>query len=103
MYGLLIEHQTLSGKREEVEGVWQTHMQPAIATNPGHLAYAYSFGQDDDTITAYQVYASKAEAQAFLKHPSYKAYLEASRPLLSGEPKVTALDVRWLKSTSAEA
>ena len=102
MYGLLIEHRARSGKRDEVERLWQTHMRPAISANPGHLAYAYSFGQDDDVIIAYQVYASKAEAQAFLKHRSYKTYLEASRPLLSGEPKVTALDVRWLKPTSAE-
>lgn len=97
MYGLLIEHRTLAGKRDEVRKIWETHMQPAIAANSGHEAYAYSFGQDDDVIAAFQVYTSQTEAEAFLKTPAYGEYLEASRPFLAGEPKVTVLDVHWLK------
>lgn len=97
MYGLLIEHRTLAGKRDDVRKIWEKHMQPAISANPGHVAYVYSFGQNDDVITAFQVYTSKSEADAFLKHSSYGEYLEASRPLLAGEPKVTVLDVLWQK------
>lgn len=97
MHGLLIEHTTMTGQRATVRDIWEKHMQPAIAANAGHLAYAYSFGQDDDMITAFQVYASKTEAEAFLEHPSYLEYLEASRPFLTGAPKETILDVLWLK------
>ena len=55
MHGLLIEHTTMTGKRATVRDIWEKLMQPAIAANAGHLAYAYSFGQDDDMITAFQV------------------------------------------------
>lgn len=97
MHGLLIEHTTLPGKRKAVREIWEKLMLPIVAANPGHLAYAYSFGQNDDTITAFQVYASRAEAEAFLARPSYLEYLKASRPFLAGAPRVAVLDVLWLK------
>ena len=33
---LIIKHQTQPGKREEVRKVWEKHMAPAIASNPGY-------------------------------------------------------------------
>lgn len=97
MHGLLIEHTTIAGKRDTVREIWERLMRPAIAGNPGHLAYAYSYGPKDDGITAFQVYSSKAEAEAFLVHQPYIEYLEASLPFLAGSPKVTILDILWLK------
>lgn len=97
MYGLLIEHRTRPGKRDEVKKIWEQHMQPALAANPDHKSYAYSFGANEDVIAAFQVYTSQSAAEAFLRNPSYLEYVEASRPLLTGEPKVTVLDVQWLK------
>lgn len=97
MHGLLIEHRTLAGKRDDVKEIWEKFMKPAIAGNSGHAAYAYSFGNDEDVIVAFQVYQSKDDANAFLLKPEYRMYIEASRTLLAGEPKVTVLDVRWLK------
>jgi len=97
MHGLIIEHRTLPGKRDALRKVWDALMQPAIAANPDHISYAYSFGQDADVVVAFQVYSSQAAAQAFLQHPSYLDYLDQSRPYLAGAPKITILDVQWLK------
>ena len=42
-FALIVKHQTLPGKRDEVREVWEKHMAPAIAGNPGHTAYFYCF------------------------------------------------------------
>ncbi|WP_338447003.1 antibiotic biosynthesis monooxygenase [Pelagerythrobacter marensis] len=97
MYGLIIEHRALAGRREDVEAVWAKHMKDAIAGNPGHRVYAYSYGPGEDRIVAFQVYDTQEQANDFLKHSSYKAYLAESRPLLARDPVITVLDVRWLK------
>lgn len=95
---LFINHRTLPGKRDEVQEVWEKHMAPAIATNPGHLAYFYCFDNSDpDSICAFQLYASVEASQEFLKTGSYAAYLKDVEPLLSGPPQVTALTPKWSK------
>ena len=97
-HALFVQHKTRPGKRGAVEAVWRRHMKPAAAANAGHLAYFYCFGMDDDAICAFQHYASREAAQAFLETPAYAAYLEEVTPLLSGDPTVTVLDVRWSKA-----
>lgn len=95
---LLIKHKTQPGKREEVRKVWETHMAPAIAANPGHTAYFYCMDTSDpDSIVAFQQYANAAASKAFLETASYAAYLQAVEPLLSGPPVVTALTPVWSK------
>jgi quinol monooxygenase YgiN len=75
------------------------YMAPAIGANPGHMAYIYSFDTaDPDVVCAFQMYSSEEAAQEFLKHPNYVAYLEESRPLLSGEPQIRILDPQWTKN-----
>lgn len=96
-HALFIKHKTRPGKRDEVEQVWRRHMMPAISANPDHEVYVYSFGADPDTICAFQQYGSADAAAAFLKHPSYAAYLDEVTPLLTGEPEVQLLSVRWSK------
>jgi quinol monooxygenase YgiN len=97
MHALLLKHKTLPGKRAEVEEIWREHMISAVDSNKDHLVYVYNFGQDDDEIWAFQVYQSKEAASEFLSHPTYLKYLEASRPLLAGEPIIEVLDPRWIK------
>lgn len=97
-FALIIKHQTQPGKRGAVQTVWETHMAPAIAANPGHIAYFYCFDNaDPDSICAFQQYTSAQAAQDFLKTDSYAAYLKDVEPLLSGPPQVTALTPMWLK------
>jgi quinol monooxygenase YgiN len=97
---LFIRHKTLPGKRDQVRSVWEKHMAPAIAANPGHTAYFYCFDDSDpDAICAFQQYASPDAARDFLGTPSYAAYLKDVEPLLSGPPQVTTLTPVWSKST----
>lgn len=99
MYALFLNHRTKSGRRDDVERVWRRHMMLAVEHNPGHVAYIYAFGDDPDTICAFQVYRSREEADAFLRTDAYVAYIEESRPLLENEPEVTILLPRWVKDS----
>jgi len=97
-FALIVKHQTLPGKRDEVRKVWERHMAPAIAANPGHIAYFYCFDNaDPDSISAFQQYASAEASHEFLKTDSYAAYLKSVEPLLAGPPHVTALTPVWSK------
>ncbi len=73
-------------------------MAPAVAANPAHLAYFYCFDDaDEDSICAFQQYASAEAARHFLETESYAAYLRDVEPLLAGPPEVTALTPVWTK------
>lgn len=97
-FALIVKHETQPGKRDEVRRVWEKHMAPAIAANPGHIAYFYCFDNSNpDSIWAFQEYESEAASKEFLKTDSYAAYLQDVEPLLSGPPRVTALSPMWTK------
>lgn len=97
---LLIRHQARPGLRDDVRGVWETHMAPAIDANPSHLAYFYCLDDTDpDAISAFQVYDSIESSQQFLKTDAYARYLHDVEPLLSGPPQVTPLTPVWAKRT----
>jgi quinol monooxygenase YgiN len=100
MHTVFLQHRTLSGARGDVQRIWDKHMRPAVEANPGHLAYVYAFGADDDRICAFQVYASSEEAQAFLNSDAYAAYEREVSPLLSGPPQVEVLQAQWIKGAS---
>jgi quinol monooxygenase YgiN len=96
---LFIIHHTKPGKREEVKKVWLKHMAPAIQNNSGHLAYFYTFDNNNpDSICAFQHYESEQAAKTFLSHPSYQAYLVESRVFLEHEPQIISLAPQWIKS-----
>lgn len=95
---VMIRHQTLPGKRNEVRAVWETHMAPAVSSNAGHLAYYYCLDDaDPDAISAFQVYESPEASQQFLETEAYRRYVVAVEPLLSGPPQVTSLTPVWQK------
>lgn len=95
---LFVKHKTQPGKRDEVRKVWERHMLPNIASNPGHEAYFYCFDNNDsDSICAFQQYVDLKSSQDFLKTESYAAYLKEVEPLLVGPPEVTSLTPVWIK------
>ena len=100
MHTLFLQHRTRPGARAQVQDVWNKHMRPAVAANPGHLAYIYAFGSDEDRICAFQVYESAEEAQAFLRSDAYVAYELEVSPLLYGPPQVEVLQAQWVKGLS---
>lgn len=96
---LCITLRTRPGQRDAVRDIWMKHMAPAIQANPGHLAYFYTFHNDEpDTIYAFQHYASEQAAREFLNHPAYLAYLAESRDLLEHAPSIASLVPQWVKS-----
>ena len=99
-HALFLQHRTKPGARDEVQAVWQKHMQPAIGGNAGHEVYVYSFGSDPDRICAFQVYSSIEDAHAFLRSPAYIAYEKEVAPLLDGPPQVEGLQPQWIKGVS---
>jgi quinol monooxygenase YgiN len=98
-FALFITHHTKPGKRDAVRAIWERHMQPAIANNPGHIHYFYCFAASDaDVIRVFQRYADGQAAQAFLRHPAYQAYLAEVEGLLAGPPEVAEVTVMWAKA-----
>ncbi len=96
---LFIIHQTKPGKRDEVKKIWLKHMAPAIQGNAGHLAYFYTFDNNNpDSICAFQQYESEQAAKDFLSHPNYQTYLVESRELLEKEPQIMSLSPQWVKA-----
>ena len=97
-FALIIRHKSLPGRRHEVQRVWEKYMAPAIAANPGHIAYCYCLDNaDPDSIYAFQQYQSAEAARDFLKTERYGEYLRNVEPLLSGPPQVTTLTPVWSK------
>jgi quinol monooxygenase YgiN len=96
-HALFLQHRTKPGARDDVQKIWQKHMQPAIAENAGHEIYVYSFGDDPDRICAFQVYASAEAADAFLQSQSYRDYEREVTPLLECPPTVEVLKPQWIK------
>jgi quinol monooxygenase YgiN len=97
-FGLFITHRTRPGQREAVRAIWECHMQSAIANNPGHVAYFCCLAGDDaDVIPVFQRYVDRDASQAFLRNPSYLAYLAEVEGLLAGPPEVVEAKVIWSK------
>jgi quinol monooxygenase YgiN len=99
-HALFLQHRTKPGARDDVQKIWQKHMQPAIAGNPDHEIYVYSFGDGPDRICAFQVYSSAEAANAFLKSQAYRDYEQEVTPLLEGPPTVEALKPQFIKHQS---
>jgi quinol monooxygenase YgiN len=98
-HAVFIVHRTAPGRRDDVRAVWERHMVPAIAANPGHLAYFYCYDNDDtDVLRVFQLYADRQAADDFLKHESYAAYLRDVESLLSGPPQVHGAEPKWKKA-----
>jgi quinol monooxygenase YgiN len=99
---LFIKHRALPGKREEVQHIWEKHLQPRIAANPAHEAYFYCYDDaDPDMICVFQQYTNPAASQEFLKAPWYAEYVDEVSPLLAGEPEIRAATPVWVKGSDS--
>ena len=97
-HAVLVTHRVRPGTRDQVREAWEAHMPAAVSTNPGHLAYFYTFdAADADVIRAFQVYPDAASAQSFLATEGYNGYVAAVEPLLAGPPEVAVSEVVWAK------
>ncbi len=96
-HAIFLQHRTKSGSRDDVQKIWEQHMQPAVVENPGHELSVYSFGDDPDRVCAFQVYSSIDDANAFLRSQPYRDYAWASSPLREGLPTVELLKPQWNK------
>jgi quinol monooxygenase YgiN len=98
-FGLFITHRAKRGQRDAVREVWERHMRPAIAENPGHVDYFYGYAADDpDVIRVFQRYVDRDAAEAFLDLVAYRAYLDEVEGLLDGPPEVVEVTVMWSKN-----
>ena len=97
---MFIKHAALPGKRDEVRKVWEKHLKPNAAMNPGHEAYFYCYDDDPDVSRVYQQYADRQAPQEFLKEPWYAAYIAEVTPLLANQREVRAATPVWIKAWS---
>jgi quinol monooxygenase YgiN len=100
---VIVTHQTLPGRRDDVRAVWEKHMAPAVEANAGHVAYFYCLDDNDpDVIRAFQVYADGEASRAFLATEAYASYVAEVEPLLAGPPDVSVQTPVWQKTGQAQ-
>ena len=101
---LFIRHQALPGKRDNVCRVWEKHVKPRAAANPGHEAYYFCFDNTDpDVVCVFQLYSSPEAVQAFLGGAWYPDYLKEVGEYVAVPPQITPAKLVWAKPTGATA
>ena len=73
---LFVRHKALPGRRDDVRRVWEKHVKPRAAANPGHEAYYFCYDSKDvDVICVFQLYSDTAAMESFLEGAWYPEYL----------------------------
>jgi quinol monooxygenase YgiN len=100
--GLFIKHQANPGMRDDVQRVWEKHVKPRAAANPGHLAYYFCHDNSNpDVICVFQLYASEAAMKEFLSGSWYSEYLVEIAPFIAAGPQIVPATLVWSKESSA--
>ncbi|GAB5559795.1 MAG: hypothetical protein SynsKO_14420 [Synoicihabitans sp.] len=96
---LIVRHKTKPGQRQKMQAVWERFIQPNVRSNPGHLAYYFTEVEGDpDGVLAFQIFASSAAKEAFLKGDWYPQYLDAVSEHVATPPEIISASVIWSKN-----
>jgi quinol monooxygenase YgiN len=100
---LFVRHKAKPGQRDEVQRIWEKHVKPRAAANPGHLAYYFCFDETDtDVVSVFQLYSSKEAMTAFLSGEWYPIYLAEIAEAVAEAPQVMSASLVWQKQFTAE-
>lgn len=95
---LFVRHKALPGKRDDVRRVWEKHVKPRAAANPGHEAYYFCYDDKDaDVICVFQLYSDTSAMESFLAGAWYPEYLAEVGQFVAVPPEITPADLIWAK------
>ena len=84
--------------RDHMRAIWEFYIRRNAARNPGHCAYYFCYETDDDNgITAFQVFTSREAKEKFLNSEWYPEYLHKVADYITEPPQITEAEVLWTK------
>lgn len=99
--GLFVCHRAKPGMRDAIRRVWEKHVKPRAAANPGHEAYYFcQDNQDPDTVRVFQLFASEAAMKDFLAGEWYPGYLKEVGEFVASPPEIAPADLVWAKPST---
>ena len=95
---LFIRATTKPGKREELRKVWEQYLKPHIEANTEEEVCFYCWGtNDENTVCMFEVLSESFDLVAVYQSDWFKAYMEASEPLLVSPAEVIVTTPIWGK------
>ncbi|MBA3712690.1 MAG: antibiotic biosynthesis monooxygenase [Pyrinomonadaceae bacterium] len=95
---LFIRHRAQSGRRDDVQRVWEKHVKPRVEANPAHEAYFFCYDDNDpDVICVFQLYTDMASMQDFLRGAWYADYLSEVSQFIEAQPQIAPATLVWAK------
>ncbi len=95
---LFVRHQARPGQRDDVKRLWEQHVRPRAADNPGHLAYYFCYDTaDPDVICVFQLFANETAGAEFLNGAWYPEYLSEVGTVVAAPPQLTRAALVWAK------
>ena len=99
---LYVRHQAKPGMREQMRAVWEKHVKPRAAVNPGHLEYFFCHDDTDpDVVMVFQLYRDQAALDGFLAGDWYPAYLAEVAKVVAEPPRIVPAALVWRKEAGA--
>lgn len=86
---MMVSGKAKSGKREELHALFERLLAPAARANDTQRFVAFCLDQaDPDRFFLFEIYTSAAAMQQNAQNPVFAEYMQASMPLLSGQPEM---------------
>ncbi len=96
---LIVRHKTKPGMRNQMRTTWESYVKPNALINPNHLAYYFCYDTNDENgITAFQVFSNIEAKDQFLKSAWYPEYLKIVSEFISEPPLITSAEIIWNKN-----
>lgn len=92
------EAETWSGRRDEVQAIWEKHVKPRVEANAAHEAYYFCYDDNDpDVVCVFQLYTDIAAMQEFLSGSWYPEYLREVAQVVVAPPHIAPATLIWSK------
>lgn len=99
---LEIAGRTKPGKREDLLGLFETHLAPRAEANDSQVLVVWAADEaDDDRFVLFEMYRDRAAAEANGRESWFAAYIAETELLLAGTPTITWATPRWCKGVPA--
>lgn len=98
---LFIHTRAKPGRREELQALWEKHLQARIESNPVQEVYFFCLDtHDPDAFHLFELCADPAQLEANASAPWFADYMREVEPLLAEPPTVSVTSPAWAKGAT---
>lgn len=95
---LVIKGKAQSGKRGQIKAAFEEHLAPRAEANDAQSLVVWAEDQSDgDTFFLIEVYRNKTALDQNSQAPWFSEYMQATGPLLDGQPEFSMATPVWSK------